>query len=193
MPDKALTDRLTRGYSYAPPEPKKSNWNKYKWLLLIPVFLVQFYVLSNIAKTSPEVYDPLGNYPTQEVLNTIPGVSGPALRVGETLNITAIKCNNAKKDVEITGAKFWNLIEPRGTNIPDGKGVGVRKAGCETFHYENPIPQSVLDRTKSILSQGKPYAVWKLSGYETPTQKPNGVQRVWESVEFRIYPATEAG
>jgi len=187
--EEAVYNRIYNGgkESSTPSTPKATNWSLR--LFLVALLIVgQLYFLRLSAQ--PDQYDPLGEYPVQEVMNRLPGVDVPALRLGDTVEVVGTKCNNTNNPVTVEGRSSWVSVEPPGGAYASGEGIGTRDPGCVEKIYQNVIPKEVEERSSVFFEQGKEYVVWRITGVETPADEPNGVSRSWTTVNFRIYPKT---
>lgn len=121
-------------------------------------------------------WDPLGEYPVQEVTN------GPKIPIAATVHVTATKC--ADVTVDVRGSSSWASVTPPGTIIPSGQGAGQREAGCTVIDYENRIP----DEVAAVVRAGGS-TVWRIVGTETPFEEGReGVPRAWRTEDFEIVP-----
>ncbi len=138
-------------------------------------------------------FDPLHYSPTPRhvervtasglvVVPTIPGIDGPAVRLGETVPTTGLLCSTAIDPVDVIGDLWW---QRSGTSerIQVVKGFpSVIEPGCRSLEFENIIPDEVAERVAEIGT-----SVWVISGRTTPTA-PGGV-----AAAFTIEPFTIVG
>lgn len=136
---------------------------------------------------SPRPFDPLV-LPTQVIDSRIEGYTGPTVRVGEDVQVSATKCSTADEPVMVQGSLSWQSIRPPGSVVHVGSGTGERDPGCQTFQFTNPMPAEVADRSRALFAQGYTHAVWKISGVETPIGHAAAVARTWETEAFRVIP-----
>lgn len=119
-----------------------------------------------------DVYNPLGEYPTQTVIDVNLN----------SVDVVAVKCNNSDQPVDVTGSLNWQRVDPVGFVFAAGTGVGVREPGCATLEFENTIPSEVKRANCTEC-------VWIISGIDTP-YKPDtgerGVPRIWQTEEFQL-------
>lgn len=145
-------------------------------------------------------WDPLGQYETQTVIDRLPGMSAPAVRLsGGFVNVTGQKCNNSDEPITVTGTKSWVLIEPPGSIIPDNAPASTDKngnrisaperlPGCTLKDYKNPIPGGVRERVIQLAAEGQYETIWVITGIETPEADNGdvGVARSWATTNFTI-------
>lgn len=131
-------------------------------------------------------FDPI-RLSTQHVLNRVDGLSGPALHLGEELQVVAVKCNTSGKEIGISGHSRWVSAEPGGTIVDGTVGSGIRAAmpRCPEFNYSNKFPVDVVARTQELFDQGRDAVSWTYTGVETPLG-PRGVERAWSTEVFKI-------
>lgn len=179
-----------------------NGWHGIKRTLIIVgcVMLVLINAFALIYTTVDRTWDPLCNYPVQDVINkNATDVYHknpkdkelyPHIKPGDTVNVVAMKCNNTDKPITVRGVRSWQTVPPTvlGTVIEDSHATGIREPGRRTLTYQNPIPSSVIVRSRTILqTTGKP-AVWILTGNETPVE-PDGTEgrtKTWETEPFVI-------
>lgn len=148
-------------------------------------------------------WNPLGEYPTQQVKNrsvtpsTYPAGSsinlstaanGPNLYVNQDVEVEGTKCNASSEVVEIVGTTQWVAIEPPGSIFVTGSGSSHRDPGCTTRNYKNPVPTVVKDRVNQLHEQGIDESIWQITGVETPVRDDgdDGVKRVWQTDNFTL-------
>lgn len=132
-------------------------------------------------------FDPLGEYPTQQVRSRVEGMEGPAAMVGDVVVVAGIKCNGSDRPVKVRGSLSWVSIDPRGSIVQVGGGTAMRSPGCTSFRFENPMPDAVRDRSVELLGRGI-VPIWHITGYEEPIA-PNGhpgVRRDWQTENFMV-------
>lgn len=148
--------------------------------ILVGIYVVQAF--------QPEPFDPLGEYPIQQVANTVPGVSGPAVLLGQDLSVSGTKCNDTNKQVAVRGQYEWVLTVPPGTTVPHPPGTGIRLPGCTAFVFSNPMPDRVIARSQSLYEQTGKNPVWRISGFEIPYDEEHGagVKQTFVSENFTV-------
>lgn len=132
-------------------------------------------------------FDPLGDYPTQQILNeTVSDV--PTLTLLEDVIVEGIKCSNETRPVQVSGVTTWVSVEPPGSIIQVGEGTALRNPGCEEFVFVNPIPPDVADRTLELFRDGLGSVEWRITGIETPIREDGkrGEPRTWTTEPFLI-------
>lgn len=138
-------------------------------------------------------FDPLGTYATQDVFNRVPGVDGPAVRIGDDVTVRGTKCNDTTAPVQVTTRLYWRTAVPAGTVIayPALDAPNTRTPGCTTRRYVNEIPDEVVRRSRQFHADGIT-PVWFLIGTDTPINPDNGqagVTRTWQTENFAILEA----
>lgn len=131
-------------------------------------------------------FDPL-RFPKQLVSNRIDGVDGPAMHLGEELQVVAEKCNTSGKEIGVSGRSRWVSVDPGGSIIDGTAGSGLRPAAprCPKFHYSNKLPDGVVARTQELFDEGRQFVTWSYTGTEVPLGQ-SGVERAWGTELFRI-------
>ncbi len=135
---------------------------------------------SSLNGTEP-AFAPLGRYSTQ--------YATPAIRDGEPLQVTGKKCNKTSHPVEVRGSFVYVSVIPEGYRIPGFSGAGVRKPGCEAFHFTNDT--TALSAVNNLLfAQGLTQVAWKIVGGEVPIDSSgrDGRPKVYESTVFTVSP-----
>lgn len=155
-------------------------------LISIVIALISLGANAYTLFASDKVYAPLGPYKEQEVTSRVQGIPGPAVVVGDRLDVTGKKCS--KEDTAVTGSVTWVMESPKRVIVPAGTGQEPRGAGCETFNFENPMPDEVVEEVEEQARQGFPYTQWVVSGTETPIDKKGarGQPIVWTTEKFQI-------
>ena len=117
-------------------------------------------------------YHPMTDYPVQTVLSRVPGVEGPAIVVGGELRVRGTKCT--RSDTPVTGSfVFVTIGDPR--RVVEGiSGTGIRRAGCTTREYANPLPAGVVP------------GLWQLAGLEIARDGTREQRKAWESEQFQV-------
>lgn len=118
-------------------------------------------------------WNPLGEYPTQEVR---------AVRATE-VDVHGIKCNDSDAPVTVRGTGIsWQRVNPRGAIIESSPGGGTaeRPPGCLGQDFTNAIPEQVF-------AEDLPGALWRITGTEVPFEDGReGVPRTWETELFDV-------
>jgi hypothetical protein len=168
-------------------ERRKRELTKlYSVLGLFAVFLViGGLYLANVIDTTAD-FAPLDNSRVQTVNNTVSGVSGPAVLVGQDVSVTGTKCNTTKDPVTVQGVTSWVTINPSGTVLDAFRGTGVRTPGCTTRTFNNQMPAAVIARTKELHASGVKHVTWQVIGLETPVAKGKVVSARWATQTFEI-------
>lgn len=153
-------------------------------LIAFQFVIFKVYVIDPYQVTPP--YNPLQDSSVQTVTNRVPDYNEPAVHLGDRVDVYGTKCNNSDDQVAVSGEKSWQTVEPHGTTVGYTHGTGLRDPGCTTTHYSNPMPQEVIDETHKLWDLGFTRVVWRITGLEKPTDKPNGVEKVWVTDNFVI-------
>lgn len=114
-------------------------------------------------------WDPLGEYPLQEVLSV----------TTETVTVEGTKCNATDRPVRIKGSVAWQRVDPLGFVLAGGTGTNIRPPGCETETFENDIPASVT-------RADRPGSLWRIVGVEIPVE-PNGKEGRQVTFETEVF------
>lgn len=154
-------------------------------VLVLTVLATNTAIVYTLVK--PQPFDPLENVNPQEVTSRVPGVEGPAVRVGEEVETIGTKCNTSEETVSVNGRYEFRSVNPRGTIIRIDSGAAERPPGCETTRYANQLLPSVIARTKSLLAQGERVR-WQIAGREVPLGKPEPVAEGWHTQTFSVIP-----
>jgi hypothetical protein len=136
---------------------------------------------------TPDVWDPLGEYPVQTVESRLDGVEGPAVVAGGELTVKGVKC--ADEAVKVEGAVAWSTVDPPGTLIElPSRGIARRDVGCTSFTFRNKMPAGVLDRVRELAASGQTISVWRISGEDVPSDDEGrkGSPRLWTTDNFKI-------
>lgn len=130
-------------------------------------------------------WDPLGDYPTQQVLN-----KNHTVGRDETVDVTAQKCAREPK-VAIRATLSWVPVDHSEFAVtPNAPGrLSYRYSSCgktpdvTIYSYTNPIPPGVL----AILDQRGLHS-WRITGTDTPFDEEGkpGVPRTWTTETFTI-------
>ena len=133
------------------------------------------------------------NYPLQRVTSRIPGMDTPAVLTSGVLAVEGAKCNMSPEKIPVAGTTSWVAIDPPGTVIDTGHGASVRRPGCESSHYSNPIPSSVIEATQRLAADvGAPCVTWRLTGLEVPTD-PMISSAIWQTEPFAVCIRSKTG
>lgn len=155
--------------------PQKSHVRlAYAAFLLAGIALTMIVVGALYVLTGEDPWDPLGDYPVQEVLS---------VEDGHVL-VEGTKCNDSNGPVRVRGTFNWQRVSPRGFIVSLGEGVAVREVGCVTQTFDNTIPAEVLE-------VNKPGDVWRLLGTETPINGREGVPVTWQTENFELLETEE--
>lgn len=168
----------------------KDSWvSKILIAGVVLVLLLQGVLL--LIQVFGQPYDPLGDYPPQDVSN-IEGDSGyPVVLPGDPLTVIGTKCNTTDKVLGTVGSVRWTTIEPLGTSIETSSNApGERPPGCVENTFSNPVPAEVLARNQKLYDSGSGSVIWVFRGYEQPVASDGtlGVGRSWETEPFIIEP-----
>ncbi len=135
------------------------------WVAIPLVLLATSIVFLAVALIASASSTPLENIVPQEIAET-----GP-FREHEVISVTAVKCNNSDKPIDVSVTAFWRDMESVTLRtIPYVTGVATRPVGCTTYHLTNPIPD---------LDPG----VWRLEGTDTTSE---GQVEPWYTENFEV-------
>lgn len=142
-------------------------------------------ILFNMGETIWELrsiqheYDPLGEFPEQEVLN-----ANKQVAAGGTAIIKGTKCNDTDERVIISGELRWTAVDPPGTSFLVLAGVGDLPPGCETNVFRNPVPEEVAELAADGL------VMWQVIGTNWPIDEDGnrGRPRDFRSEAFEVVP-----
>lgn len=160
--------------------------NTFRFVRLLTLFwgiLVTVVLLGSVTLIArPFAYQPLGDYPKQQIIaprgeDTIPVVS---LSAG-LVPVRGMKCVNGTEPVFITSVTQWRREEGNSiTTIAGTAGAVRRKPGCLTFEFQNVMPSRVTP------------GIWQITGSETASGDGLwwGVSQTknWETEYFRVVP-----
>lgn len=137
---------------------------------------------------TPTVWDPLGDYPVQEVTTRVPGVSGPAVYVDGTVDVVATKCNDTGEPVDVETTLTWRSVEPLGAAWHRGQSFSTRSPGCESLTFHNPVPVAMRELVEAQFRAGFTEPVWQIVGTETPVREDgsDGKRQTWRTENFRV-------
>ena len=127
-----------------------------------------------LIKLIPEKYEPpLGDFPPPVVLNRIPGVEGPAVKIGEVTVVRSDRCVN--RDAQITTITIWT--PEAATPIPNSERFNSpAMKGCATTTLALKMPEGI--------SPGK----WFIQGVVRDDK--SGDVKYWTSEIFVVVPNT---
>lgn len=134
------------------------------------------YVVSRLPTTSNEPV--LGAYTSPvEVLTTVEGVQGPAVRERGLLTIRQTRCVNAEQVVPVLSIRgFVNVGAPSNDPVFDQLLVEAnRDPGCPSVDIPITLPEAVTEGT------------WIVTGEDRLTSGDE--KRQWNSVPFRVVEA----
>lgn len=142
------------------------------------------------ATRPPAPYSPIPPGEPQEVTSRVPGVDGPAVRIGHDVKVKATRCNTDDRVIQVKGNRVWQTVLPRGTAIADVFPANPMPPGCTAYRFSNPMPDEVARRTRQLMAQGIT-PVWRIAGEATPTDPDTGQDGVavpYTSQNFTIVP-----
>lgn len=131
---------------------------------------------ANRAEHRTETFNPLG--PNAETIySRVPGVDGPAVRIGQLLSSSGTLCNRSDKTLTVRSSLYWVAVDDKGREIPGSEASQFasveeqRKPGCTTRSYPSPVPQIFVYKVKLT---GKPLKA-QIVLLETPERPDGGV------------------
>ena len=177
----------------------REKWNNgHRWRLLsmaLAVALTWAVVVTVALIVRPTVEDPFGEYPVQSIdadrrvvvvhdreAGTDVDADLPVIEVspGASVHVSGTKCITADDQVPVSGTVSWRMVSPRVRLIPVAEGQAVRNPGCETFEFDNPVPDEVLD---AHAESGAAVTVWQITGTE---RTDAGAQQTWATENFAL-------
>lgn len=172
--------------------------NRHRWTTAVLVIIAAAAGYSVNHALEPAPWDPLGQYPVQSIRNTVEGIDGPAVRLGDPIKVEGTKCNATTTSILVAGELRWQSQSPGGIIGGQTDGIAERIPGCETRVFADTPPTAVINQMRAaILENGGP-VVWSLNGAETPVAVINnggethphdhGVTRQWTTENFTVVP-----
>ena len=160
------------------PEQRRSR----RLAILVLVVLV-LAVAVNLGETAWHVrshiveYDPLGEFPEQEVLNDDHRVPTDSFVI-----IEGTQCNDSDETVTLSGEISWRSVDPPGIAFVVLAGVTELPPGCRTETFHNPVPEEVAELVEDV-------PMWKVDGTAWPIDDEGnrGAPRDFQSEEFEVY------
>lgn len=167
-------------------EIRKARRSSMVLIVAVAVCLIAAAAIIGYLVAKPSTWDPLGEYPIQNVESRIDGQTGPAIKVGDVLLVSGVKCSTIP--VQVRGTIGWISVDPPGTNIALPSGLTRRPEGCTAFAYKNVIPPEVVDRVHQLATNGIFESTWRITGSDTPIDAHGleGSIRVWTTTNFKI-------
>lgn len=141
--------------------------------LLAAVSVACSIALFSLWLTQDKPYNPLGEYPIQEIVST----------TATTVTVRGVKCVDVDVAVDIVGEFNWFRIVPPGFGTTPIGGAAVRVPGCQPFEFVNTIPSEVLAVNNPDVD------LWYITGTEWPIDPATGqrgVSRTWRTENFGI-------
>lgn len=108
--------------------------------------------------------------------------------VGDSVNVTGIKCNTTKFPVLVRGSTAWASVNPAGTVVDLASGTGMVAPGCQGRAYLNIMPAGVITATKAFFDQGIQPVTWRIGGIQTPLGHAHAVAVGWTTNTFTLIP-----
>lgn len=170
------------------------KWSSFKiknlWMYVGPVVLVASLLFNAYGPTNKvELYSPMGEFPLQQVNNTVTDVIGPAVMVGDDLNVTATRCSKIDKPLDVKGQYFWKLIDPPSFTVAAiPLSPGIIPPGCTTTVFLNKMPTEVISRSIVIFRDTGIFPVWQIQGEATAYRKngEKGQTKFWQTQNFTV-------
>ena len=184
------------GYSIR--EAFTSDHSRGKWFLALGITVLAlllggllFIALSVLDIGSSVRKQDALHYPVpQQVISRVGGVGydGPAIRLGESVEVRATKCSDATTPIITFGVTTQSTVAPGGINSTGSIAANLRLPGCVTSTYSNTLDLAVEHRVAGLLADGThPFVVMRISGFESPVdQHYTSVE--WFTQDFRVYP-----
>lgn len=127
-------------------------------------------------------FEPLGDYPEQEVISRLEGYDDPSVFRSDIVVIRGTKCVNSKDPVAVAATSLWRLMEPVGPSVivPYRNSITVRNHGCVTTEFRNRLPAEVTP------------GLWRMEGWDTVDSGDGRKQVVaWYTQAFHVVPREE--
>lgn len=171
------------------PNPKLVKLaNRVRYVLRSAIFLSVLSLLLLVIGTvrKETVFDPLGPYEDQTVVNRVAGQEGPAVLVGQNVDVEGRKCST--EEVDVVGSFTWIMEEPQRLVTPGESGQTRRIKGCEDLDFTNSMPWTVIAEAKRQAALGVYQTTWVISGTETPLSPKGqrGQPIVWTTEPFVV-------
>lgn len=174
----------------------KSKKNKLLKFLgyFLSIMLGVAVTLSILKISQPEPWSPLGPYPEQKIITEQPEKVRSNAQQDLLIPITSLSNGNiivsgskcSKEAVEVEGFYGWWSAYPGGFHVeaPDGP-PGKRIKGCQSFTFENEIPDEIKEWAAGQIAKGRAPEVY-LSGCETPIKDngDKGTEVCWTTETF---------
>jgi hypothetical protein len=130
---------------------------------------------------------PAFNLPVQSVLSRVPGIAGPAVVIGQPVEVRGTKCNVTGKTVLTVGNVTWQSVKPPGASVALPQTLARPfPPACKTFTFFNVMPPEVVTQTRQLLADtGKPVS-WQITGTNSVGGYATGV---WVTQPFQIVDA----
>ena len=165
--------------------------DKAFWVLLATsVFLFTGVSLSLLLEEEP--FQPVDYTVPQQIVYyedgraVVPRIGSfdePAVRAGDVVPVESSVCVNHDEPVRVIGDVYWERLSPKGLRVQAGEGAGHLDPGCVTRHFENDMPQAVID---DVVRSGTA-ELWQISGVIV-VDEPNGGTTSWNTERFWVVP-----
>lgn len=170
---------------------------QHRWPIITAAIVAGAIGFSIDRAFGPDPWDPLGDYPIQVITDRVPGITGPAVRLGDPVHSVGRKCNDTDSPVLVSGTRQWQSQRPGGFIAGIERGNAPRIPGCEKREFWDVPPPDVVAQMQAAISNTRGPVVWALNGSETPTgivengqvhAMSNGVPREWTTENFTVVP-----
>lgn len=153
--------------------------------LVVALILLGFATF--VAVRKPEPFDPISftSQSIERIVVVVPTVPGfperPAVRVGDSVPASGIRCNTTDRPVNVTADLYWVRVDQPGSRVARFTGFpDVIPPGCVPLRFENDIPDDVTERVTQPQQ-------WRIAGSVTPNA-PHGVPEPWTTEPFWLIP-----
>jgi hypothetical protein len=153
---------------------------RWRLVAVIEAVLLVVALVSGAVILRPRAFNPIQLPPQHTNL--------ASYHLGDSVVVTATKCNTSHEAVTFQGATSWVTINPAGTVVPAHSGVGVALVGCVTSTFSNAMPPGVIAATEAFFAQGIEPVTWRITGVETPLNHSRSVTAGYVTNDFTIVP-----
>ena len=151
------------------------------FIIVLSICMVASYWLGLRNTELPDAF----RLPPQVVMSRVPGIAGPAVRLGDPVVVQGTKCNITDKTLIGHGAVSWISIEPPGVieQLPSSGGAAWGPHQCVTRTFVNPMPVAVISAITTLHKYEKGPIMWAITGSITADHY---AQQQWVTKPFRV-------
>lgn len=158
-------------------------------IVLMLVGQVAFSIFMGLAwlrhDHQPGPFDPLSFPKNGTFSDRLPGIAGPAARIGQGLHLTSVACNSASDPVKVIHQSFWEPIAPSGSAVDRPGGLSSFQPGCKTSSYLVEQSPALLAQMRRYAAAGYHTQVWQMTGIFKPLGD-RVVAEGWESQQITV-------